>query len=78
MKNNLTMAEIAQAEQISGVSITRLFNFDEPNSKLMAAVAWLILRRENKEIRFEEFESTTTYAECVDIITDDDSEEQKK
>lgn len=48
----LTLGEVARVEELSGMSITAMGAADAPQAKLMAAVAYVLKRREDAEYKF--------------------------
>lgn len=77
MIDNLTMAEIHQAETIAGKSIQQLADTKAPNARLMTAVAFVIAKRADSTLNFEKFEAEATLEAVMKIIGEGDEETKK-
>jgi hypothetical protein len=77
MIDNLTMAEIHQAENIAGKSIQQLADNKAPNARLMTAVAFVIAKRADNTLNFEKFEAEVTLDAVMKIIGAGDEETKK-
>lgn len=77
MIDNLTMAEIHQAETIAGKSIQQLADTKAPNARLMTAVAFVIAKREDNTLNFDKFEAEATLEAVMKIIGEGDEETKK-
>lgn len=52
--NNLTMREVVEIEALTGLSITTLADSDTPQGKSLAAIAYVIRKREDKDFTFDQ------------------------
>lgn len=68
---NLTMGEIAKVEELSGQPLAALADDDKPKGKLMAALAFVIKRREDPKFTLESA-NNMTMAEITALLEDDD------
>jgi hypothetical protein len=71
---DLTMGELAQLEEITGMPLGLMGSADKPQAKFMTGLAWLSKRREVPSFTFNEAE-TLTLAEVQAIIGSGDDEE---
>lgn len=51
---DLTIGEIAKVEELSGLSVSNMGDADAPKAKLMAAMAYVVKRREDPKFKFED------------------------
>lgn len=73
--STLTMAEVSVIEDLSGMSITALGDEEAPRGKAMAAIAFIVKRRENPAYTFNDAMGLTM-GELNDILaTDEDASE---
>lgn len=68
---NLTMGEVAKIEELSGLPLASLSDDDKPKGKLMAALAFVIKRREDPKFTLE-MANNLTMAEITSLIGGDD------
>lgn len=68
---NLTMGEVAKIEELSGLSLASLQDENKPKGKLMAALAFVIKRREDPKFTLE-MANNMTMAEITSLIGEDD------
>jgi len=52
--SNLTMREVSVIEELSGQSISSLANTSSPQGKALAAMAYVMGRRSNPDLTFDE------------------------
>lgn len=71
---NLTLGEIAQLEELSGLSLTEINDAKAPKAKFMTALAFLAKRRQDPAFTFSQAE-LLTLAEMQEIVGDDASGE---
>ncbi|MGM7677572.1 hypothetical protein [Microbacterium sp. A94] len=74
--STLTMGEIGQIESLSGQGIAVLENEQAPKGLALAALAFIVKRRENPRFTWNEAQSLT-FAEVGDVLgldTSDDTE----
>lgn len=67
---NLTMGEVAKIEELSGLSLASLQDENKPKGKLMAALAFVIKRREDPKFTLE-MANNMTMAEITSLIESD-------
>lgn len=67
---NLTLGEVSQLEELSGLSLTEIADEKAPKGKFMTALAYLAKRREDAAFTYEQAE-TMTLAEVQGILGDD-------
>jgi hypothetical protein len=70
---NLTMGEISKVEELSGLPIGALAEDDKPKGKLMAALAFVIKRREDPKFTLEAANNMTMEEITALLMGDDDS-----
>jgi len=68
---NLTMGEVAKIEELSGLPLASLSDDNKPKGKLMAALAFVIKRREDPKFTLE-MANNLTMAEITSLIGGDD------
>lgn len=68
---NLTMGEVAKIEELSGLPLASLSDDDKPKGKLMAALGFVIKRREDPKFTLE-MANNLTMAEITSLIGGDD------
>jgi hypothetical protein len=68
---NLTMGEVAKIEELSGLPLASLSDDDKPKGKLMAALGFVIKRREDQKFTLE-MANNLTMAEITSLIGGDD------
>ena len=73
----LTVGDIAIVEEHSGISISALGDEDTPKGKMLAALAFVIKRKENKDFTFADA-LNLTMREATDILGLEDDEEDPK
>jgi hypothetical protein len=56
--NSLTLGELAKIEELGGASMSTLQDETKPKAKMLAALAFVIKRRENPKITMIEIENT--------------------
>ena len=67
---NLTMGEVAKIEELSGLPLASLSDDNKPKGKLMAALAFVIKRREDPKFTLE-MANNLTMAEITSLIGGD-------
>jgi hypothetical protein len=70
---NLTMGEISKVEELSGMPIAALADDDKPKGKLMAALAFVIRRREDPKFTLEAANNMTMDEINALLLGDEDS-----
>lgn len=70
---NLTMGEISKVEELSGLPIGALAEDDKPKGKLMAALAFVIKRREDQKFTLEAANNMTMEEITALLLGEDDS-----
>lgn len=70
---NLTMGEISKVEELSGLPIGALGEDDKPKGKLMAALAFVIKRREDPKFTLESANNMTMEEITALLLGEDDS-----
>lgn len=70
---NLTMGEISKVEELSGLPIGALAEDDKPKGKLMAALAFVIKRREDPKFTLESANNMTMEEITALLLGEDDS-----
>lgn len=70
---NLTMGEISKVEELSGLPIGALAEDDKPKGKLMAALAFVIKRREDPKFTLEAANNMTMEEITALLMGEDDS-----
>ena len=70
---NLTMGEISKVEELSGLPIGALADDDKPKGKLMAALAFVIKRREDPKFTLEAANNMTMDEINALLLGDGDS-----
>lgn len=73
---NLTLGEVAKVEELSGLPLAALADDDKPKGKMMAALAFVIKRREDPTFTLEAANRLTTQ-EVMALINDEDEELKK-
>lgn len=68
--DNLTLGEISQLEELSGLSLSEIAEEHAPKGKFMTALAYLAKRREDPSFTFSQAE-TLTLAEVQDVLGGD-------
>lgn len=69
---NLTMGEVAKIEELSGQPLASLSDDNKPKGKLMAALAFVIKRREDPKFTLE-MANNMTMAEITALIGGDNA-----
>lgn len=69
--NDLTLAEIADVERLSGRSIATLGDDDTPRGKMLQALVYVIKRKENANFKFEEA-GNIPMGEAMELILGDE------
>lgn len=57
--DTLTAGEMAVAEQKSGMAITALEDPNAPKIALLTALAWVVMKRDNAKIKYEDAQAKT-------------------
>lgn len=57
--NTMTIGEIAKVEELSGQSVTVMADDAQPKAKLMMAIAFVLLKRDNPKVKLAEVEAMT-------------------
>lgn len=70
---NLTMGEISKVEELSGMPIAALADDDKPKGKLMAALAFVVKRREDPKFTLEAANNMTMDEINALLLGDEDS-----
>jgi len=70
---NLTMGEISKVEELSGLPIGALAEDDKPKGKLMAALAFVIKRREDPKFTLESANNMTMEEITALLLGEDES-----
>lgn len=70
---NLTMGEISKVEELAGLPIGALADDDKPKGKLMAALAFVIKRREDPKFTLEAANNMTMDEINALLLGDGDS-----
>lgn len=70
---NLTMGEISKVEELSGLPIGALAEDDKPKGKLMAALAFVVKRREDPKFTLEAANNMTMEEITALLLGEDDS-----
>lgn len=73
---NLTMGEVAKIEELSGLPLAAIAEDDKPKGKLMAALAYVVKRREDPKFTLE-MANNMTMAEITALIGGDDEAVKK-
>lgn len=73
---NLTLGEIAKVEELAGLPIGALTEDDKPKGKLMAALAFVIKRREDPKFTLESA-NNMTMDEITTLLMGDDEAVKK-
>lgn len=72
----LTIGEMAKVEELSGSPIGHFGNDDKPQAKLLAALVYVLKRREDKTFKYDDALGMTT-DELSDFLGTDDDEDPK-
>lgn len=72
--DNLTLGEVSQLEELSGLSLSEIADEHAPKGKFMTALAYLAKRRQDPSYTYSQAE-TLTLAEVSDVIGGDVSGE---
>lgn len=67
---NLTLGEVSQLEELSGLSLTEIADEHSPKGKFMTALAYLAKRRQDPSFTYSQAE-TLTLAEVSDVLGGD-------
>lgn len=73
----LTLGEVAKVEELGKAPITALGNDDKPQGLLMAALAFVIKRREDQSFTFNDAMGLTMDDISAIVGDDDESDEEK-
>ena len=68
--NDLTRAETAEVEKLSGQPLTDMFNGDSPKGKLAQSIVFVLKKREDPKYTMEQA-GTLTWQEMNDVIGED-------
>lgn len=68
---NLTLGEVSQLEELSGLSLTEIASDSAPKGKFMTALAYLSKRRQDSSFTYSQAEALTL-AEVQGILGGDD------
>ncbi|MCA0347094.1 MAG: hypothetical protein LCH31_08750 [Actinobacteria bacterium] len=68
--DNLTLGEVSQLEELSGLSLTEIADEHAPKGKFMTALAFLARRRQDPSFTYSQAE-TLTLAEVQDVLGGD-------
>lgn len=71
---NLTLGEVSQLEELSGLSLTEIADEHAPKGKFMTALAYLSKRRQDPSFTYSQAE-TLTLADVNDILGSDEQGE---
>ena len=63
----LTAMETLIAEKTAGLSIATLEDPNFPKVGLIGAMAWVVAKREQADLKFEDFMNEHTLEECLEI-----------
>jgi hypothetical protein len=72
---HLTLGELAQLEELSGVSMTEMGDTSAPKAKFLTALAYLAKRRNDPSFTFSQAEALTV-AELNEVLGADASGEE--
>lgn len=73
--DTLTAGEMAVAERKSGTAITALEDPNAPKIALLTSLAWVVMKRDNPKVKYEEAESKTLN-QIMDVLGLNDEEEE--
>lgn len=69
MANNvieeLKASELALAEKTAGLSVTTLEDSNYPKTALLAALGWVVARRDDKGLTYEQYADSKTLTEIM-------------
>ena len=71
---HLTLGEIAQLEELAGMSLSEFSDDSAPKAKFLTALAYLAKRRDDTTFTFSQAEAMTL-ADLHTVLGDDDSGE---
>ena len=71
---SLTAGEMSLAERTAGLSIATLEDPNFPKVDILAALAWVYARREDRTITFEAYKDSKTLEEISDVLGLNDEE----
>lgn len=71
----LTLGEVATIEDLAGFAIDRLKDPDTPKGNLLAAIAYVVKKRNNPKYTFP-MALTLSMKEVTDLIGDDDDTDE--
>lgn len=74
---NLTLGEIATVERISGRGVATLGDAEAPRGELLAALAFVIKKRENPKYTLEQAKELTM-TDIEELLGDGESDEKKE
>lgn len=74
----LKAAELSIAERKAGISIATLDDPNYPKTDLLIALAWVLYKRENPTVTFEEFGMKFTLTEITELLGLDEAEVVEK
>jgi hypothetical protein len=76
--DNMTAAETAMAERKAGQSITSLGNENLPKANLLGALGWVLARRTDPKVTFEQYMNSHTLVQIGEELgfNDDDTEDE--
>lgn len=69
--STLTMREVAEVEMLAGASITALADERAPQGKSLAAIAFVLRKREDKDFTFDQA-LDMTFTEIQELLGVDD------
>lgn len=77
--DSMTAAETAMAERKAGQSITTLANENAPKAGLLGALGWVLARRTDQKVTYEQYMSSHTLAEIGTLLglDDEDGEDEE-
>lgn len=74
--NELKAAEYAIAERTAGLSIATLEDANFPKVGLLGAIGWVLAKRENATLSYNEYMETRTLEEIMDELGLSDEDEE--
>lgn len=66
--NTMKAAELSMAERKAGISIATLEDPNFPKTDLLIALGWVVARRDNPKLTFEEYGNSKTLEEIIDEL----------
>ena len=74
--DTLTVGEVARAEKLADQSIASLQDPDKPKAMIVAALSYVLKRREDKNLNWAEHSETATLAECMETLGLNEDEDE--